>query len=720
MPSNYTPDFVTPIGQTNFRQVRKRFGIKIDDRRRHMYLIGKTGMGKSTMLENMIVNDIRAGHGVAVVDPHGDLVEKILDFIPSNRVNDVIYFNPGDQEFPVAFNILETVQHSQRHLVASGMVGVFKKIWADSWGPRLEYVLRNAIMALLDYPGSTMLGIMRVLVDKTYRKKVIDKIEDPVVKSFWVDEYSKYPDKFQSEAIAPIQNKVGQFLSNPLIRNIVGQVSSTFDIREVIDGKKILLLNLAKGRIGEDTSGLLGAMMITKLQLAAMARIDLPETQRRDFFLYVDEFQNFATESFANILSEARKYRLNLIIAHQYIEQLDEKVAAAVFGNVGTMAVFRVGAADAEFLLKEFEPVFTEEDLVNLPKYNMYLKLMIDGVASNPFSATGLPPLRDDEKTGNREKIIKVSRERYALDRRVIEEKIARWAGGEREVPSEVITAERKRPAEFKTREERPPRGDARPAVSYGQVGAARKEHDKKGVQFKTNCDICGQDTVLSFIPDPNKPIYCKDCLRKKKAGEPLFAPSTPLRAPRGKPLRPSDVVPNLNISPLKAQLQSLASQKTVPSKEEMSLSEIFGEGALPNKTTTGQSTPPTQVSKTAVAAPETKTPVPEARIPAPVEIGAPRKKKKRRRGHKGQTDWSSSSSVTPSTPMTPKAPSTPSGTPPVAKAPSGQPPSDKALRTPNSNQASASAKTHNSSEPPRSSTDKQSGAISPGQKISF
>jgi len=418
---------VTPFAVTNFRNVRRLFGIKTDDRRRHMYLIGKTGMGKSTAMENMIIHDIRKGRGVAVIDPLGDLVEKIIDFVPPYRINDIIYFNPADLDFPIAFNVLEAVDPSHRHLVASGLIAVFKKIWVDSWGPRLEYVLRNTILALLEYPGSTLLGVTRLLIDKKYRNKVIRKITDPIVRSFWVDEYSAYSNQFRTEAISPIQNKVGQFLSSSVIRNIVGQPKSTIDMRDVMDNGKILLLNLSKGRIGEDNSSLLGAMMITKLQLAAMSRVDVPEDQRRDFYLYVDEFQNFATESFATILSEARKYHLNLIIAHQYIEQLDEKVQAAVFGNVGTIVCFRVGAADAEALVKEFEPIFEETDLVNLTKYDVYLKLMIDGVSSDPFSATTLPPLTGP--TYIKDKLIKVSRERYSKPRVSVEEKIMRWSG---------------------------------------------------------------------------------------------------------------------------------------------------------------------------------------------------------------------------------------------------------------------------------------------------
>lgn len=415
------------FAQTNFRNRIRRFGILKDDRRRHMYIIGKTGMGKTTLIENLIVSDIYAGNGVAVVDPHGDMAETIMAHIPSHRVNDVVYFNPSDTEFPIGFNILEEVNPDYRHLVANGLVGVFKKIWADSWGPRLEYILMNTILALIEYPGSTLLGVLRMLVDKVYRKKVVSAVRDPMVRSFWENEYANYNDKFRSEAIAPIQNKVGQFLSSSIIRNIVGQPKSTINLRELMDSRKILIMNLSKGRIGEENSALLGAMMITRIQLAAMSRANIPEEDRKDFYLYVDEFQNFATESFADILSEARKYRLNLVMAHQYIEQLDETVAAAVFGNVGTMIVFRVGASDAESLLIEFEPVFDEQALVNITKYQVILKLMINGVSSRPFSAVTLPPLHSP--TGNHDKVIAVSRERFARPKAAVEERILRWSG---------------------------------------------------------------------------------------------------------------------------------------------------------------------------------------------------------------------------------------------------------------------------------------------------
>lgn len=558
------------FAQTNFRNKNVRFGIKTDDRRRHMYLIGKTGMGKSTVLENMIIADIISGRGVSVVDPHGDLVEKVVNYIPSHRVNDTIYFNPADQDFPIAFNVLESVDEQQKHLVASGLIGVFKKIWADSWGPRLEYVLRNAVLALMDYPGSTLLGIMRMLTDKSYRKKVIARIDDPVVRAFWVEEYSKYPDRFQAEAIAPIQNKVGQFLSSSIIRNIVGQVKSTIDMRDVMDNKKILLLNLSKGRIGEDNSSLLGAMMITKIQLAAMSRVDIPEEERKDFYLYVDEFQNFATDSFANILSEARKYRLNLIIAHQYIEQLSESVQASVFGNVGTLTVFRVGATDAEFLVKEFEPVFTEVDLVNLPKWSVYMKLMIDGVSSEPFSAATMPPLPIEE-TQQREKIIAVSRERYAAEKSAVEDRIMRWSGVLTEDGGERIDASAA--------------GGGRVDSDSSGSGPPKEPKPKrdKSSDFPAVCDACKKETTVPFKPDPSRPVYCEECYpeyknkKNEEGGEEKESLKEPEKKKQSEPKKKQDpeprqrsesivldTGPSVSLSSLKNSSSKQSSQKGV------------------------------------------------------------------------------------------------------------------------------------------------------------
>ena len=332
---NVYEEGITLFAKTDFRHMQHKFGIKIADRRYHMYAIGKTGTGKSTMLENMAIDDIREGRGLAVVDPHGDLINHILEYIPENRVKDVVLFQPSDRMYPVAFNPLENVDPDLKSIVASGVVGIFKKLFAESWGPRLEYILRNTVIALLDYPNATMLGITRILVDKQFRDRVISQVQDPVIKDFFVNEFEQYDPKFRTEAIAPIQNKVGQFLSSSTIRNIVGQPKSTIDIKEIMDNGKIFLVNLSIGEIGEDASSLLGSLMITKIQLAAMQRATMSEEQRRDFYLYVDEFQNFATDSFAVILSEARKYKLNLIMTNQYVAQMPEAVRDAVFGNVG-------------------------------------------------------------------------------------------------------------------------------------------------------------------------------------------------------------------------------------------------------------------------------------------------------------------------------------------------------------------------------------------------
>ena len=471
------------FAETNFRNIRKKFGIKVDDRRRHVYVVGKTGMGKTAMLQNMAVQDIQNGKGIGFVDPHGEAAEELLDFVPSNRINDVVYINPADLNYPIAFNVMESVGLEYRHLVAGGLMGVFKKIWPDVWSARMEYILNNSILALLECPGSTLLGINRMFSDTDFRRKVVEKITDPVVRSFWVNEYARYAQRYETEATAAIQNKVGQFISAPLIRNIIGQVHSTIDMREIMDKSKILILNLSKGRIGEDNSRLLGALLITKIQLAAMSRVDIPENDRKDFFLYVDEFQNFATESFTNILSEARKYRLALILAHQYIAQMEETVRDAVFGNIGTLISFRVGAEDAEFLEKELMPEFIAQDIVNLAKYNIYLKLMIDGLAGRPFSASTLPPFSKDEYS-NREKIIKVSREKYSTPRLEVEDKISRWAGFS-DIPNLA----------FNPKKEEPVLNDA-------------------------VCSSCGKPTRVVFKPDGKRPVYCKSCLKKVKQEE--------------------------------------------------------------------------------------------------------------------------------------------------------------------------------------------------------
>lgn len=499
------------FAKTNFRNQERIFGIKEDDRRRHMYVIGKTGMGKSNLLENMAIQDIRAGYGVCVVDPHGEFAEKMMRAIPSERINDVVYFNPADREFPLAFNILEAVDEDKKNLVASGMMGVFKKIWPDVWSPRMEYILNNTILALLDYPGSTMLGVNRMMYDKNFRKRVYPKIKDPVVKSFWINEFDQWDDKFRKEAVAAIQNKVGQFLSSSVIRHIVGQPKSTIDMREIMDNQKILIVNVSKGRIGEDAMRLLGGMVVTKLQLAAMGRVDMPEEERKDFFLYVDEFQNFATESFANILSEARKYKLCLILAHQYINQLifdnNTTVRDAIFGNVGTMASFRVGAEDAEHLEKEFEPVFMMNDLVNLNKYNIYIKLMIDGITGDAFSAQSLPPMDISDTAANEEKAIKVSRERYGKSRTEIEERIARWSGMadfddfESSGKKESIKDEKNRPVRKNGYDRKQNIADN---PGYNAGFDARKRMVKSDIQISNEKLV--QKSIPSYSPKEVKP----------------------------------------------------------------------------------------------------------------------------------------------------------------------------------------------------------------------
>ena len=487
------------FAETTFRNIRNKFGIKVDDRRRHVYVVGKTGMGKTAMLQNMAIQDIQQGRGIGFVDPHGEAAEELLDFVPSSRINDVIYINPADLDYPIAFNVMEKVGLEHRHLVAGGLMGVFKKIWPDVWSARMEYILNNSILALLEYPGSTLLGVNRMLSDPDFRRKVVEKITDPMVKSFWVNEFARYTQRYEVEATAAIQNKVGQFISAPLIRNIIGQVNSTINMREIMDKKKILILNLSKGRIGEDNSMLLGALLITKLQLAAMSRVDIPEEKRNDFFLYVDEFQNFATESFVNVLSEARKYRLALILAHQYIAQMEETVRDAVFGNVGTLISFRIGAEDAEFIEKELAPEFAASDLVNLAKYNIYLKLMIDGVAGRPFSAETLSPFPRTE-VSNKEKIIKVSRERYGTSRQTVEEKISKWSGF----------------LEMPNISERP---------------------SESPLLYDAICSSCGKSTKVVFLPDGKRPVYCKSCLKKTRGAvslnEALKEEPVPFSRPR-------------------------------------------------------------------------------------------------------------------------------------------------------------------------------------------
>ncbi|MCH2188228.1 type IV secretion system DNA-binding domain-containing protein [Candidatus Gracilibacteria bacterium] len=419
---------LTPLGKTNFRGTNMSFGMGPNDRRRHVYIIGKTGMGKSTLLENMVIDDIRKGRGVAVIDPHGDLAETVIGFIPKSRTNQTIIFDPSDTEWPIAFNMLDDVKSEHRPLVASGLVGIFKKIFGDSWGPRLEHILRNTILALLEYPNTTLISIPLMLTSEVFRNKVVAKVSDPIVKKFWTGEFAKMAPNQKVEAAGPILNKVGQFLSSTILRNVLGQPKNSFSVRWAMDNKKIIIVNLSKGKIGEDASALLGAMMVTKFQMDAMSRADMPEEKREDFYLYVDEFQNFATDSFATILSEARKYKLNLVMANQYIDQMQESVRGAVFGNVGSLVSFQVGYHDASILKEVFSGEISTDDLINTSKYNIYLKQLIDGMPSPTFSAgTFAPNKKDDDVFSSRyNKILTVSREKYSKPRDTVQKKIAK------------------------------------------------------------------------------------------------------------------------------------------------------------------------------------------------------------------------------------------------------------------------------------------------------
>ncbi len=420
------PERVTYFAATDSRGKRVPFGIKSKDRDRHMYVIGKTGMGKSTLLENMAIQDLRNGEGLAFIDPHGGTVDHLLDFIPEERLKDVVYFAPFDMDNPIAFNVMEDVGYDKRHLVVSGLMATFKKIWEDAWSARMEYILTNTLLALLEYPDATLLGVNRMYTDKTYRTRVIDNVKDPVVKDFWVKEFANYGDRYTQEATPAIQNKIGQFTGNPLIRNIIGQPKSSFDIRTMMDERKILIINLSKGLVGETNMRLLGSMITTRIFLSAMSRADLSAadmTKMAPFYFYVDEFQNFANETFADILSEARKYKLNLIIAHQYIEQMEEEVRDAVFGNVGTTVAFRVGPFDAETLETIFMPRFLKEDIVSLDKRQIYLSLMIDGVGSAPFSAVTIPPI-EPPPVSYRSEVVALSRKQFAVPRAGVEQAI--------------------------------------------------------------------------------------------------------------------------------------------------------------------------------------------------------------------------------------------------------------------------------------------------------
>lgn len=421
---------ITYFGRVQQRSEIKTFGILDEDRRKHMYILGKTGMGKSTLLENLIVQDIYNDKGLAFLDPHGDSSEYIIKRIPERRLKDLVYLNPSDLEFPMGLNILEATSGEDPYLVVSGLMQIFAHIWAGSWSSRMEYILSNTLFALLEVPDSTLLGVVRMLSDNEYKEYVVSQIKNPTVKNFWIKEYAAFNDKYRTEAVAPILNKIGQFFSSEITLNMMGQQKSTINFRDIMDSSKILIINLSKGKVGETAIGLIGSMLITKLQLAAMSRVNLAEADRKDFFLYVDEFQNFTTESFATILSEARKYRLCLTLAHQYIKQLEEsdneKVKNAVFGNVGTMMTFAIGAEDALKMEQEFEPIFTAQNLVNLSKHQLALKLGIMGKPSTPFLAQTMAPILPEEQV-TLERAVEVSRQNWTRPLAEVQAEIGAW-----------------------------------------------------------------------------------------------------------------------------------------------------------------------------------------------------------------------------------------------------------------------------------------------------
>jgi len=510
------------FAQTDFRGKRTTFGIKAEDRARHFYVIGKTGLGKSTLLENMAVQDIKNGEGMAFIDPHGKSAETLLDFVPAERIKDVIYFAPFDLDYPIAFNIMEDVGHDQRHLVANGLMSTFKKIWPDVWSARMEYILNNTLLALLEYPGSTLLGVNRMLSDKVYRKKIVDNVTDPSVKSFWVDEFAKYNERYMQEAGDSIKNKIGQFTSNPLIRNIIGQPKSNFDLRKAMDEKKILIVNLSKGRLGEQNANLLGGMFITKIYLAAMSRAEESSAglaKLPHFYLFVDEFQSFVNDSFADILAEARKYKLSLTIAHQYIEQMPETVRNAVFGNVGSIISFRVGPFDAELLEKIFSPTFTQEDLVNLGFAQIYLTLMIDGVGSPPFSAVTIPPIVSLGES-NKDEIIDYTRKTYAKPREKVQAEITGWFQEEsfgsnfdkkKEIKSNV-GFEKKNSTENKIKTSEPTR-----EITNGPKDFSPAKSSTETPPAKFSLDILRQKPKSSENREGLKSVLAEILLNKKK-----------------------------------------------------------------------------------------------------------------------------------------------------------------------------------------------------------
>jgi len=487
------------VARTEFKNRDTVFGIKRVDRRKHIYIIGKTGTGKSTLIANMAINDMRNDEGLAIIDPHGDLCEIVLDYIPKHRLNDVVYLDPNRTDTPFRMNPLEVTEPEQAELVASGIVAIFHKLFAYSWGPRLEYILRNTILTLTAMPNATLLDVPTLLTNTSYRNRIIEKLEDQTLKKFWTDEFNQLDNRSRTDAISPILNKVGQFITSPKIRTILERPHSSVNLEDVMNNGKILLLNLSQGRIGEDNAALLGAMFITKIQLAAMNRVNVPEEKRRDFYLYVDEFQNFATSSFVKILSEARKYRLNLAVANQYTAQVAEDVQKAIFGNVGTIISFLVGSTDARLLNLEFGNLYEETDLVHLDNYEIITKISIDNHTSNPFAARTLPLPR--AKNQNREKAIRLSMERYGKpDKKKSEESAQKEDEKGESQPAEI-------PPQNEHTQRRQDAEEAlsklvKHGIAHHDAAHHRKQtssaHTQKGSINKKNNDNRGQKNHLS------------------------------------------------------------------------------------------------------------------------------------------------------------------------------------------------------------------------------
>lgn len=497
---------ITYIGEVDFRNRSVTFGIKERDRTRHTYIIGKTGMGKSTLLENLAIQDMENGEGLCFIDPHGSTAEKLLDFVPESRIKDVVYFAPFDDARPVGLNVLEKVDTNKRHLVANGLMAAFKKLFKDQFSARMEYILNNIILALMENEGQSLLGVNRMLTDKEYRKFIVSNVTDPTVKDFWEKEYANYTDRFAQEAAPAIQNKVGQFVANPLIRNIIGQSQTSFNIREIMDQKKILIVNLSKGKVGESNANLIGSLLITKIYLAAMSRADAGPYELDKlppFYFYVDEFQNFANESFASILSEARKYNLALTVAHQYVEQMTDEVKAAVFGNVGTMIAFRVGATDAEIFEKEFAPYFIADDIVNLSFRQIYLRLMIDGVGSKPFSARTLD-MAIEPKVSYSNSVIEFSRNTYGRSLSDVEKEIEDFY----KPIVKDIKLNKDGSADLIIKEEKKFDNIRKPSYNETRTEYKKPERNYEKILIKTEAPITKEENIKKEIYKPEiKPI---------------------------------------------------------------------------------------------------------------------------------------------------------------------------------------------------------------------